>query len=29
MKLSLHKKTISYETDIYMAVSDMGGVYMG
>ena len=29
MKLSLCEKTISYETDIYMAASDLGGVYMG
>ena len=29
MKLSLCKKNISYETDIYMATSDLGRVYMG
>lgn len=28
MKLSLCKKNISYETDIYMATSDLGRVYM-
>lgn len=29
MELSLCEKAISYETDIYMAASDLGGVYMG
>ena len=28
MELSLCKKNISYETDIYMATSDLGRVYM-
>ena len=29
IELSLRKKAIIYETDIYMATSDLGRVYMG